>query len=466
MNLNRVAVVALLAYSPLVSLGQEKAKPAAPPPPKRVIVEDDDLVIDDAVAIGDALDIGRANMADIVLQTYMMKWQNESKRLVKMFDIEADVATKLDKDVVPFIKKLADAEAKRQKTINTGGAMMGVLGIDPVLGKAIRPALVGKLTAKQIEQYESDMEVRREFAEELSVLTVLVSVQDSVGVYGDQLTKIETLLRKRVDPSWLNAVQGFGVPQLDKETSEGIAKVLTAKQNAAWEQAMKPPTAAMMFAVPNDGADFDKQRKADFRKGLQISVDARIESLDLFLELDTSQIRKLEILAQGIQVEVCQKRAEAEQQMQNLQFGANQVPDVSMLEYVSATPGALFVNHDRWKDFLAKVLDEGQKTKLTAVRNKRGEQGKLQMAGTVSIGMGFQFGLTGKQTRDFAIYLQGRLPELPAGVRFSSEFINAIVNIPPEDVEPIIGAENMAMWNEQMQQAKQMVEQREGLVAP
>lgn len=423
------------ASVPLLSQGQNEPKPA------------------EVINALDAFD--PADVEAMLLQSYTMGWQNESKRLSQMFDMQEEVISKLNDDMTPLLKKLAAVEAKQKEVSTTGDLLLG----NTKLLKAILPALEGKLTPQQLKRYQADMKIRQDFGEELSMLSVLIVVQDTVAADADQLKKLEATLKDRVDSRWLSTMQGFGLPTLDDETSKVIAKQLTKKQNAAWKLASQPQ-AGMLFLGEAEEQSEEQQRTL-FRDGLEAAVEARIESLERYLSLDASQVKKLNVLARGIQDEVCQKHTEATKQLRNMQFGENQMPDARVMEYASSPPGALFVHHERWNVFLGKILNDDQRKKMEAMRSNRAAQGKLQMAGMISVGMGYQFGLEGDKTIEFAKLLQSYMPESRPGLRFSTEFIEAIVAIPQDKVQEIIGEQHMAMWNEQMDQAKQMLNQRD-----
>jgi hypothetical protein len=321
----------------------------------------------------------------------------------------------------------------------------------------VLPAVKKVLEPDQFKRYEADVIKRNLFLRRSLVSAMSGTLEEALALDLQQTKDLHALLNKRYDVAWFSYAQGLGVPPFDKAFLSDLDPILTEKQRIARKRLAAGPQSVV---VPNQAVDpqsLAKREDEEFGASLQVVVDARVEMLERAFDLDEQMVRKVTILARGIQEEIAAKRADARRAI--MEGGANR-RDPILSEYASAPPGSLFVNHQRWSAYVAKMLTDEQSDAYTKMTEDRQAKSKSKTANMMTMGMTRDLALNGAQMAQFAELLIDTLPP-QRGSRMDAVTMRVIVDLPADRVESIIGKENMARWNDEMAQGRQMLEQLE-----
>lgn len=390
-------------------------------------------------------------------------WTAESARIRRQFagDLEAEELEKFENQVQVAIKALPQEKPVQQDL----AALSDTFLVEPEMAAAIESAIAEHLGAQQAKRYAADVRLRREIFDDVAAQSIAIFLADSIAVDDKQMAGILPALRRKIDPQWVTSSQAFGPPQLNAETHQLISRQLTPLQRAALDSVVNDDSSTSLPSLIGYGQanteERQKKLEEEFARDLDAAVAARLESLQRNLSLEDEQLAKLQVLARGIKVEIQQNRFAALKRFRDMLAGAERdPPDPGVLERATLAPGALFVSHPRWRQFLPKILTAQQRDKLSVMRNVAADGRRAQLVGAMTHGMGRQYQLTGKEAQQLKSLCERHVPRLDSAFRFSDEFLQAFSKMPEEEIRGIIGDENMPSWRSEMSQVKKILDIR------
>lgn len=389
---------------------------------------------------------------------YQRGWQREKQILTRLCELDEATAGELTKQLNDQFNDLAKAQLKSNpRALNDAVP----IGVPAELQAVISAALKETLPAERLQVYQRDLEQRSQYIRNSVIVAMKVVLQDLLALDADQLKQVEPLLEKHYSPTWYLYVQGFGTPEFEEDADKAITAILTEKQAVAWRlksgsqlrMAIQPPGSTV-------AASAEKNQHESFRKSLAAIVDARLEMLTRVLKLDEKQVRKLNVLARGVQSEIVEKRVDARREMQ-AGFGlANRIPDPRVIEYANGVPSTLLAHEPKWVSYVEKVLNDDQRKQYAELAKSRVSLGKSHMSKIMTVSLSGRLSLSGNQMRDLSTLMEERLPD-QRFTRLSPAFIRAIVNLPEAQVKAILDEKSLVFWNQQMDDGRQMLEQLE-----
>lgn len=381
--------------------------------------------------------LGRADSAD-VLTAFDAHWERESHRIQSLGGLTDEELATITKMVQPHFKPLAEKTAE-EDTNKYYDYTYGLFAMRRELDQVLKPTLQQSLGADRYEVYKKDLEQRRQMRKSWIVGSMLSTINGSVALDSEQLAKLRVEMNDRFDLNWaLTALNYRPYDKMDPKLGAFVEQLLTPEQHLAWDAAAK----YLAGGFPVRSTDEVKQMKI-FRDDLRVCVDAHIHTLNRTLGLDEAQLRKLRILAKGIEGELIQRRSKARQQYSD--------PTVKVVTPATSSdardaPGTMLVAHPRWQAHVVNVLNDDQKKKFLESQRARRERHVERLAGTMVRRLSSDIGLTAEQTREFVATVHASFPEDTSEPSIHGRLGIAIGPIPQNDIAKILGPKNSWAW--------------------
>jgi hypothetical protein len=449
------AAACVLVCIPHFATGQQ-AKGLKKDSPKRAAEDDAPRAAVAPKAAPKAIE-GPAVISAALLSAYTRSWTTAAAILQFWCRVAPETTAELTKLLEPEFKKLADRVASQNGQLSS---LQGV-GLRDELRDVILPIAKKRLSPDQFQKYSADIAARKQFIKDSAIDAMVAKLHSSIALQPEQIK----VVRERLDTGYRDVRDQFLMraagPEFGAAVRELIADALTETQLAALDALSNPQLLQVLAGLPGVVDESCKQRVDHFRKALRAVLDAHIEGLTRMCELEAAPVRKLNIFSRAIEEDICQERVEFREALEKVGGPRPPRPDPVQIEYATATSADLLNRNERWNTFLLKTADDNGREQLKALVKEIEEAKKTAIAASISIGLGQQIGLAGDQIKQLSDVFRETISSVPRMSHVSPELIRAIVGIPDEKIQPILGEANMDMWREQMQEARQALQQME-----
>jgi hypothetical protein len=381
--------------------------------------------------------LGRADPDDLAL-AFEVHWERETHRLRRICSSTDREVAAITAKILPIMKATAKQVAA-EDTNKYYDYTYGLFAMRREFEQAIKAILQNSLGTGKFDAFEEDLEARRTMRKAWIVGSVASTINGSVALDEDQLKKTLATLNDQFRVTWaMTALNYRPFDQVDPALDTTVRSFLTKDQLKAWDASAK----YLFESYPVKSAD-ETAAMETFRRDLRICIEAHVDTLSRTLELDERQLRKLKILAKGIEGELYERRLRA-----RLKYADPTVKVVTPATSSDAknAPGTMLVAHPRWQAHVINVLNEDQKKTFLKWQASRRVRHIDRLAGTMIRRLNSNIGMTSGQASALRAAVDSSFPPDTSEPSIHGRLGIAIGAIPPAKIGRILGPEEIGAW--------------------